>query len=69
MFVPFQAVCVSNLQMHRDMEQLSGGEKTMAALALLFSIHRRVIRHWSARPLTYFVVLLQLSPSTFLRTG
>ena len=24
----------------RDMEQLSGGERTMAALALLFSIHR-----------------------------
>ena len=24
----------------RDMEQLSGGEKTMAALALLFAIHR-----------------------------
>ena len=26
----------------RDMEQLSGGEKTVAALALLFSIHRCV---------------------------
>jgi structural maintenance of chromosome 1 len=26
----------------RDMEQLSGGEKTMAALALLFAIHRCV---------------------------
>ena len=26
----------------RDMEQLSGGEKTVAALALLFSIHRYV---------------------------
>ena len=26
----------------RDMEQLSGGEKTMAALALLFAIHRFV---------------------------
>jgi structural maintenance of chromosome 1 len=24
----------------RDMEQLSGGEKTIAALALLFAIHR-----------------------------
>jgi chromosome segregation ATPase len=24
------------------MDQLSGGEKTVAALALLFSIHRRV---------------------------
>ena len=27
----------------RDMEQLSGGEKTVAALALLFSIHRYVL--------------------------
>jgi structural maintenance of chromosome 1 len=26
----------------RDMDQLSGGEKTMAALALLFAIHRQV---------------------------
>ena len=26
----------------RDMEQLSGGEKTIAALALLFAIHRYV---------------------------
>lgn len=27
---------------YRDMSQLSGGEKTVAALALLFSIHRYV---------------------------
>ena len=27
----------------RDMEQLSGGEKTIAALALLFAINRHVI--------------------------
>ncbi|KAK9456973.1 RecF/RecN/SMC protein [Dipodascopsis uninucleata] len=33
----------------RDMEQLSGGEKTMAALALLFSIH-------SYRPSPFFVL-------------
>ena len=26
----------------RDMEQLSGGEKTVAALALLFAIHKYV---------------------------
>ena len=26
----------------RDMDQLSGGEKTMAALALLFAIHSYV---------------------------
>lgn len=29
----------------RDMEQLSGGEKTMAALALLFAIHRYALYH------------------------
>ena len=28
----------------REMEQLSGGEKTVAALALLFAIHRWVAR-------------------------
>ena len=33
----------------RDMEQLSGGEKTVAALALLFSIH-------SFHPSPYFVM-------------
>lgn len=27
----------------RDMDQLSGGEKTMAALALLFAIHSYVL--------------------------
>ena len=37
----------------RDMEQLSGGEKTVAALALLFAIHRCVRCHGeSGRPLT-----------------
>lgn len=29
----------------RDMEQLSGGEKTIAALALLFAIHRCVVHN------------------------
>lgn len=33
----------------RDMEQLSGGEKTMAALALLFAIH-------SYQPSPFFVL-------------
>lgn len=33
----------------RDMEQLSGGEKTMAALALLFAIH-------SFKPSPFFVL-------------
>ena len=31
----------------RDMEQLSGGERTVAALALLFSIHRYIVFHWN----------------------
>ncbi|THF97980.1 hypothetical protein TEA_010594 [Camellia sinensis var. sinensis] len=31
----------------RDMEQLSGGERTVAALALLFSIHRPLKNRWS----------------------
>ncbi|KAF5825689.1 hypothetical protein DUNSADRAFT_7548, partial [Dunaliella salina] len=38
----------------RDMEQLSGGEKTVAALALLFAIH-------SYRPSPFFV-LDEVSP-------
>jgi structural maintenance of chromosome 1 len=33
----------------RDMEQLSGGEKTMAALALLFAVH-------SYKPSPFFVL-------------
>lgn len=32
----------------RDMEQLSGGEKTVAALALLFSIHRYALEEHSS---------------------
>jgi Chromosome segregation ATPases len=36
----------------RDMEQLSGGEKTVAALALLFAIHRFV-----TLPVVSFVIL------------
>ncbi|KAG6820541.1 hypothetical protein H0H93_015712 [Arthromyces matolae] len=41
----------------RDMEQLSGGEKTVAALALLFAIHRRVVTgtaHYQPAP--FFVL-------------
>ena len=34
----------------RDMEQLSGGEKTVAALALLFAIHRYGIPILSGKP-------------------
>src|SRR5882757_7720150 len=32
-----------SMKRFRDMEQLSGGEKTVAALALLFAIHRLVL--------------------------
>ena len=35
--------CIPNLQCNSDMDQLSGGEKTMAALALLFSIYRLLL--------------------------
>ena len=41
----------------RDMEQLSGGEKTVAALALLFAIHRSVLPRRS----TVCVILLVFS--------
>jgi structural maintenance of chromosome 1 len=47
----------------RDMEQLSGGEKTVAALALLFAIHR-----FKSCPLTLPDVLiksLSYQPSPF----
>ena len=37
------------IYMHRDMDQLSGGEKTVAALALLFAIH-------AYRPAPFFVL-------------
>ena len=52
----------------RDMEQLSGGEKTVAALALLFAIHRLVfesilyyvtVNRWilsSYQPAPFFVL-------------
>lgn len=36
--------------MRRDMDQLSGGEKTMAALALLFSIYRQALASLSPFP-------------------
>ncbi|EGO04101.1 hypothetical protein SERLA73DRAFT_102460 [Serpula lacrymans var. lacrymans S7.3] len=44
----------------RDMEQLSGGEKTVAALALLFAIHRQILSHLSIhssyQPAPFFVL-------------
>jgi len=49
----------------RDMELLSGGEKTVAALALLFAIHRFVFVLLSSSSLTYYV-LVQLPTRTIL---
>ena len=43
----------------RDMEQLSGGEKTVAALALLFAIHRLALT-W------YIILLYELTIDGFL---
>ena len=37
---------------YRDMKELSGGEKTVAALAMLFAIH-------SFRPAPFFVLVSQ----------
>ena len=42
----------------RDMEQLSGGEKTVAALALLFAIHRFVRKTLSCELVLNFVRLV-----------
>lgn len=51
----------------RDMEQLSGGEKTVAALALLFAIHRFVLL--SIEISEQQSMFAQLSTSSFLRSG
>ena len=51
----------------RDMEQLSGGEKTVAALALLFAIHRFVLL--SIEIYEQQSMFSQLSASSFLRSG
>ena len=53
----------------RDMDQLSGGEKTVAALALLFAIHRFVNFSPSLMLiLTELFTLLQLPSLAILRT-
>ena len=56
--------CVAPGKRFRPMDNLSGGEKTVAALALLFAIHRWVNKHhchdWKSVP--------KLSPS-YLRLG
>src|ERR1700761_4973348 len=49
----------------RDMDQLSGGEKTVAALALLFAIHRYASLHtFKVLSLTDFT-LHSFQPSPF----
>ncbi|KAG0708417.1 putative SMC protein [Suillus ampliporus] len=45
----YQIPCHAPMKRFRDMEQLSGGEKTVAALALLFAIH-------SYQPAPFFVL-------------
>ena len=54
----------------RDMEQLSGGEKTIAALALLFAIHRC---ETSSVPYAHDSIANlnqpQFPPIAFLRSG
>jgi hypothetical protein len=51
----------------RDMDQLSGGEKTMAALALLFSIHR--YSSTTDVPLLLLLLLLYNALYTIKRTS
>ena len=56
----------------RDMEQLSGGEKTIAALALLFAIHRYAIGYESTQsssPLTWtvFIAISHLRSSSWMK--
>ena len=42
--------CVAPGKRFRPMDNLSGGEKTVAALALLFAIHRFVADFWQTDP-------------------
>jgi len=48
----------------RDMDQLSGGEKTVAALALLFAIHRWVDENRTCPP-SYLFSASNLRRSSF----
>ena len=73
--IPFQEPYAGGIKYHamppmkrfRDMEQLSGGEKTVAALALLFAIHRWVFLMLSFSARLTLVRDLQLSTSAVLR--
>lgn len=49
----------------RDMEQLSGGEKTVAALALLFAIHRSVSSNLSESLRSQRLFLFSYQPAPF----
>ena len=51
--------CVAPGKRFRPMDNLSGGEKTVAALALLFAIHRYMHRH--GRSLDHCLFLLPSS--------
>lgn len=53
------------LKRFRDMDQLSGGEKTVAALALLFAIHRFVISAYLTVALTHSLAYKSYQPSPF----
>lgn len=55
------------LKRFRDMDQLSGGEKTMAALALLFAIHSYVStdHHGNLAKVLTFRILCRFQPSPF----
>ena len=49
----------------RDMDQLSGGEKTMAALALLFAIHRYAHQPHPDNPAHRYSIAIILRLSLF----
>ena len=49
----------------RDMDQLSGGEKTVAALALLFAIHRFLICFMSSNCHLLMLLTFSYQPAPF----
>jgi len=58
--------CVAPGKRFRPMDNLSGGEKTVAALALLFAIHRCInLSLFVANDIVYQFVCLSLSVTLF----